>query len=197
MAGPFPADGTNGPDVLGEDGVVRSDLTTSFGPFAGAAAGVPITFRLSVVDAVSGDALRGAAVYAWHCTADGRYSVYEIADQNFLRGVQVAGGDGNVVFESVFPGCYAGRWPHLHFEVFPGPADTAGGRPSMKTSQLALPVEPCRAVYADRRYGESAARLDELSLDGDVVFADGWREQLATVEGSVNDGFVASLLVRV
>ena len=28
-AGPFPGDGSNGPDVLTESGVVRSDITTT------------------------------------------------------------------------------------------------------------------------------------------------------------------------
>ena len=30
-AGPFPGDGSNGPNVLTESGVVRSDITASFG----------------------------------------------------------------------------------------------------------------------------------------------------------------------
>src|SRR5699024_9699069 len=30
-AGPYPGDGSNGPDVLEESGIVRSDITTSFG----------------------------------------------------------------------------------------------------------------------------------------------------------------------
>src|SRR5262245_7128747 len=30
-AGPYPADGSNGPDVLTESGVVRRDITSSFG----------------------------------------------------------------------------------------------------------------------------------------------------------------------
>ena len=30
-AGPYPGDGSNGPDVLAEDGIVRQDITSSFG----------------------------------------------------------------------------------------------------------------------------------------------------------------------
>ena len=33
-AGPYPGDGSNGPDVLAESGVVRSDITSSFGDAA-------------------------------------------------------------------------------------------------------------------------------------------------------------------
>ena len=39
--GPFPGDGTNGVNVLAEDGVVRSDITSSFGSASGVADGIP------------------------------------------------------------------------------------------------------------------------------------------------------------
>jgi protocatechuate 3,4-dioxygenase beta subunit len=76
-AGPFPADGSNGPDVLREAGVVRRDITSSFGTGSGSAAGVPATIELTLLD--SGNdaaALAGAAVYLWHCDREGRYSLY-------------------------------------------------------------------------------------------------------------------------
>jgi protocatechuate 3,4-dioxygenase beta subunit len=195
--GPFPADGSNGPDVLAEEGVVREDLTASFGPATGTADGVPLAFRLTIVDAATGGPLAGAAVYAWHCTADGRYSVYEVTDQNYLRGVQVADDAGRLTFASIFPGCYPGRWPHVHFAVYPTLDAATAGSQAMKTSQLALPEADCRAVYGDARYTGSAANLDRLSLATDLVFADGWSDQLATVDGSADDGYEASLLVRV
>ena len=49
-AGPYPGDGSNGVNVLSESGVVRSDLTTSFGGASGVAGGVPTTVRLRVYD---------------------------------------------------------------------------------------------------------------------------------------------------
>src|SRR5689334_12349081 len=36
-AGPYPGDGSNGPDVLSESGVVRSDITRSVGDASGVA----------------------------------------------------------------------------------------------------------------------------------------------------------------
>ncbi len=196
-AGPFPADGSNGPNVLSVDGVVKADLTTSFGNATGTAEGVPVTFELTIVDAAGGDPLPGAVVYLWHCTADGRYSIYEIPDQNYLRGMQAADAAGKVAFSSVFPGCYPGRWPHCHFEVYASAGDATAGAGPMKTSQLALPRRDCEAVYADSRYGNSAASLARLSLDTDGVFRDGWDDQLAVVSGSPAEGYVAGLLVRV
>ncbi len=196
-AGPYPADGSNGPNILDDEGIVRSDLTSSFGGSSGVADGVPIAFNLSIVDAATGNAVPGAVVYLWHCTADGRYSIYEIEDQNYLRGVQVADDSGRIGFTSIFPGCYAGRWPHAHFEVYDSLEAATAGSSATKTSQLALPQSDCEAVYADSRYGNSAGNLSRLSLSTDNVFADGWTDQLATMSGSPQDGYVASLLVRV
>ncbi|MGH8945512.1 MAG: intradiol ring-cleavage dioxygenase [Acidimicrobiia bacterium] len=196
-AGPFPADGSNGPNVLDDEGIVRADITTSIGGSSGVAEGVPIGINLSIVDTANGSALPGAVVYLWHCTADGRYSIYEIENQNYLRGVQVADEAGRVGFTSIFPGCYAGRWPHAHFEVYSSLEEARAGSGSIKISQLALPQGDCEAVYADARYGNSAQNLSRLSLDNDGVFRDGWSDQLATMSGSPSEGYTASLLVRV
>jgi protocatechuate 3,4-dioxygenase beta subunit len=196
-AGPFPADGTNGPDVLTLDSVVRSDITSSIGDLSGTAEGVPMVIELTVVEASTGAALPGAAVYLWHCTADGRYSVYEVEDQNYLRGVQEADTDGKVTFTSVFPGCYPGRWPHAHFEVFDELGSATSGRDAEKTSQLAVPQADCEAVYGDSRYGSSASNLSRLSLEGDGIFSDGYDDQLATMRGAPDVGYTATLLVRV
>ena len=196
-AGPYPADGSNGPNVLGDEGIVRSELVSSFGESSGVADGIPIAFNLSLVEAATGSAIPGAVVYLWHCTADGRYSLYEIEDENFLRGVQVADDAGRISVTSIFPGGYAGRWPHAHFEVYSSLEEAAAGSSVIKVSQLALPQADCEAVFADSRYGNSAQNLSQLSLDTDNVFSDGWTDQLATLSGSANDGYTASLLVRV
>src|SRR4051794_23420609 len=121
--GPYPGDASNGPDVLSESGVVRSDITSSFGSSATMAAGVPAKIRFEVVDASAGcTPLKEAAVYVWHCDGHGRYSMYSngVTNENFLRGVQGTDTDGVLTFASLFPGCYSGRWPHIHFEVYPG-----------------------------------------------------------------------------
>jgi len=62
--------------------------------------------------------LAGAAVYLWHCDIEGRYSMYDIAEENYLRGVQESDNDGKFRFTSIFPAAYSGRWPHIHFEVY-------------------------------------------------------------------------------
>jgi protocatechuate 3,4-dioxygenase beta subunit len=76
-AGPFPADGSNGPNVLGEDGVVRSDIRTSFGVLSGWAEGVQTTIELTLLDIADNCAKgEGMAVYLWHCDRAGSYSMY-------------------------------------------------------------------------------------------------------------------------
>lgn len=78
-------------------------------------------------------------MYLWHWTADGEYSIYDIEDQNDLRGVQVADDSGLVTFDTTFPGCCDGLWPYCHFEVFDSLANATSGRVARRTSQGALP----------------------------------------------------------
>ncbi|HWM59160.1 MAG TPA: intradiol ring-cleavage dioxygenase, partial [Pseudonocardia sp.] len=150
-AGPYPGDGSNGPNVLTESGIVRSDITSSFGSSTGTAAGVPLRVELTLTDTM-GAALPGAALYVWHCDRDGKYSLYDIEDQNYLRGVQEADASGKVAFTSIFPACYSGRWPHIHFEAYPDLAAATSSDNAITTSQLALPQDVCDRVYATAGY---------------------------------------------
>lgn len=203
-AGPFPADGSNRSragvaNVLGLADVVRSDIRSSIGGLSGTAAGVPLTLTLTLVNSSAGcAALAGHAVYLWHNDQAGRYSMYSsgATEQNYLRGVQVSDATGRVSFQTIFPGCYAGRWPHLHFEVFRSLAAASRGTNSVLTSQLALPLATCQQVYASPGYASSPGRLAALSLAGDFVFADDSAAlQLASVSGSVAAGQLAATLV--
>src|SRR5699024_2873269 len=72
-AGPYPADGSNGPDILEQSGIVRSDIRSNIDG-SDTVDGVPLTFTLKVTDMANDNApFDGAAVYAWHCDAQGRY----------------------------------------------------------------------------------------------------------------------------
>ena len=197
-AGPFPGDGTNGPNVLTQSGVVRSDIRSSFGTGKGVAAGVPLAITLTVVDSKNGcKALAGAAVYVWHCDQAGNYSLYSqaAANENYLRGVQAAGDDGIVTFDSIFPACYQGRWPHIHFEVYPSLETANDEANKIATSQIALPKDACDTVYASPGYEQSVRNLADVTLDSDNVFSDGYGLQVATVTGSVAAGYTAALAV--
>ena len=199
-AGPYPGDGTNGPDVLEQSGIVRSDLRSSFGDASGTAAGIPMALELTLTNLASGEPFAGAAVYVWHCTREGGYSLYSegIADQNYLRGVQVADAEGRVQFTSIVPGCYDGRWPHIHFEVYPDRASITDDSAVIATSQVALPAGVCEQVYATEGYSASVANLERVSLDSDMVFGDdGGASQLATASGDVTRGYDIALSVGI
>jgi len=200
-AGPYPGDGSNGANVLSESGVVRSDITSSFGSASGVAEGVPVTVRLKVYDLTGSDigAMPGAAVYLWHCDREGRYSLYSegVTEENYLRGVQEADADGNVVFTTIFPACYDGRWPHMHFEVYESLDAATSYTNKLRTSQLAIPADACETVYATEGYESSVDTFSRVSLDTDGIFSDGYSLQLATVTGSVDDGYTFSLNVPV
>jgi protocatechuate 3,4-dioxygenase beta subunit len=199
-AGPFPGDGSNGPNVLNQSGIVRSDIRSSFGPASGVAQGVPLTINLTIIDTSKSCApYAGAAVYLWQCDVAGRYSMYSqgVTRENYLRGVQEANASGVVTFKSVFPGAYSGRWPHAHFEVYPALGRATTSTNKVSTSQLALPADACAAVYASPGYGQSGTTLRRMSLGSDSVFRDGYAQQLAIVTGSVADGYVANLTVPV
>ncbi|MFI2279560.1 dioxygenase [Nocardia beijingensis] len=200
-AGPYPGDGSNGPNILVESGVVRSDITGSFGSSSGVAQGVPMTLELTVRDlAKNGAAGAGMAVYVWHCDRDGNYSLYSsgVTEQNYLRGVQVAGEDGKVIFTSIFPACYSGRWPHIHFEVYDSLETAVAGQNARLTSQIALPHDTCDAVFAhDSGYARSVANLSQVTLASDNVFGDGWDAELATVTGTPSSGLRVALTVGV
>ncbi|TCJ99388.1 dioxygenase [Nocardia alba] len=199
-AGPYPGDGSNGPNVLIESGVVRSDITTSFGAYSGTAQGVPMTLTLNLRDLVKNVAGTGMAVYVWHCDREGRYSLYTegATEQNYLRGVQVADDDGTVRFTSIFPACYAGRWPHIHFEVYDSLTTAVAGDNARLTSQIALPQDACTTVFeADSGYADSIRNMSGVTLASDGVFGDGWDAELATVTGTPTTTMSVSLTVGV
>lgn len=200
-AGPFPGDGSQGTNLNVRDdvGVVRRDIRTSL-KTKNTAAGVPLTLKMKLVNTNASCApLSGYAVYAWQCDAAGNYSMYSQAavNEDYLRGIQVSGADGTVTFQTVFPGCYPGRWPHIHFEVYPNlqSATTGGAGASILTSQLAFPEKESREVYADSRYSGSLGNLGRLSLTRDGIFRDSYQLQTATMTGNVKSGYAASITV--
>ncbi|WP_288115022.1 intradiol ring-cleavage dioxygenase [Microbacterium sp. SCN 71-21] len=199
-AGPYPADGSNGIDVLTASGIVRSDIRASFGSSTTVADGVPLTIRLTVRDADTGAALSGKGVYLWHCDRDGNYSLYSrgITDENYLRGVQETDAAGTVSFTSIYPACYSGRWPHIHFEVYDDVATAVASGPIVKTSQIALPEETNVVVYATSGYEQSVRNASQVSLKSDNVFGDdGGIHQIATMSGDVAAGYTAALTIGV
>lgn len=205
-AGPFPADGSNkGPhgvaNALALTGIVRSDIRRSVAGARGVAPGIALTLTLQVVDTADGcRPMPGAAVYLWHCDHQGRYSLYApgLEGENYLRGLQGADDDGNVTFSTVFPGCYPGRMPHVHLEVYASEQQALAGQGRLKTTQFAFPMGAVNEVYKDPAYAASAANMAGQSLQRDMVFRNGSTgSQIATIDGGRAQGFTAQLTVGV
>jgi protocatechuate 3,4-dioxygenase beta subunit len=103
-----------------------------------------------------------------------------------------------VTFDSIFPACYQGRWPHIHFEVYPSLETANNEANKIATSQIALPKDVCDTVYATPGYDQSVQNLSRLSLQSDTVFADdGGVHQLGTMSGDVAGGYAVRLTVPV
>lgn len=205
-AGPYPGDGSNSAggaiaNALALSGIVRSDIRASIAGAGGVAAGVPLAVQLRLLDTGGNCAsLAGHAVYLWHCDAQGRYSMYSagVTAENYLRGVQVTGDDGVASFVTIFPGCYAGRVPHIHFEIYRSASTATAFGNKLRTSQLALPTAACHEVYNGvAAYSASIRNFAAVSFASDNVFSDGVTTQLAAVTGSVTGGYVATLDVGI
>jgi protocatechuate 3,4-dioxygenase beta subunit len=179
--GPYPGDGSNrnangvaNAPVL--SGIVHSDIRASVAGASGVAQGIPLTIRLQLVDVGANcAAAAGAAVYLWHCTREGGYSMYSsgIVNENFLRGVQEADSQGVVTFQTIFDGCYDGRMPHVHFEVYPTLAKANNAASRVKTSQFTFPLVTLNEVYGSSGYAASVSNLARISYATDNVFSDG------------------------
>ncbi len=202
-AGPYPADGSQTSskvlNALTLSGIVRSDIRTSLGT-GNAAPGIPTTLVLTLVDVNNKNApLAGYAMYLWHCDRDGEYSLYgnDVTDEDYLRGVQQADSNGKITFTSIFPACYSGRWPHVHFGLYPSLTAATSATNALHTSQLALPEDACTVAYATAGYEQSMKNLARTSLDRDNVFGDGHDWQVATVTGDATSGYTVALTVGV
>lgn len=203
--GPYPGDGTNSNgsgivSVLNQTGVVRRDIRSSFNGPTGVAAGVPMTIKLQIVNSNASCAtLAGYAIYLWHCDRDGNYSLYSagVTGENYLRGVQEADSSGVVTFQTIFPGCYVGRMPHVHFEVYPSLAKSTSAANRVRTSQFTFPMATLNEVYATSGYSTSVRNLAQISYATDNVFSDGTSLQMGTVTGNATDGYVVTLTVGI
>lgn len=198
--GPYPADGSNGVNVLEESGIVRRDITSSLDGGT-TVSGVPLSLDLTLTDMANDNRpFENAAVYMWQCDAAGLYSMYSegVEDETYLRGIQAADANGTVTFDTIVPGCYSGRWTHIHFEVYPDAASATTADNAIATSQIAFPQDMLDAIYQLDTYPSSAQNLAQLgSIDNDNVFGDGYELQMGSFSGDPTASYVGSLAVAI
>lgn len=187
-AGPFP---TNDPEDL-----ERVDIT-------GDRTGVALAINLVIRDVNNACAvLQNAIVDIWHCDADGNYSEYggsgmqstNYQNYHFLRGRQISDADGLVKFQSIFPGWYNGRATHIHVHIY----STTGT--SLLVTQIAFPEGDDSAVVAVNAasdYGYTKGMSGYTYNANDNVFSDGVANELATLSGSVSEGYTLDHIINV
>ncbi|KUO00427.1 intradiol ring-cleavage dioxygenase [Streptomyces caeruleatus] len=175
---------TEGPYYL-DNALVRKDITEG-------KSGVPLTLRLTVVDATDGcTPVKGAAVEIWHCDAWGYYSGYTTAnpggsapaesedgstanDNTYLRGYQLANAGGVVKFETIFPGWYTPRTCHIHLKVHTGGQKEDGTYEGGKvnyTGQLFFADDIAEEIFTLEPYSKHSGNY--TTLDNDMVYDGG------------------------
>jgi protocatechuate 3,4-dioxygenase beta subunit len=178
--GPFP---TKTPSSLVIKDI-RSDRT-----------GVAFAFTITIKNANNScGVLAGALVDVWHCDKDGYYSEYggtsmqqkDFTSVHFLRGRQVTDTNGQVSFQSIFPGWYQSRATHIHVHIY----NSAGK--SLLVTQIGFPEASDSAVVA---VNASSANGYTKGMSGytynanDNVFSDSIANEIGTITGSVAAGY--------
>lgn len=187
-AGPFP---TITPSSLVKSNIVM-DRT-----------GVGFTINITIKNTKANcAALKDAIVDIWHCDKDGYYSEYggsgmqsvNYTSVHFLRGRQTTDENGLVTFTSIFPGWYSGRATHVHVHIY----NTSGT--SLLVTQIAFPEgsnSVVALVNASSTNGYTKGLSGYTYNASDNVFSDGTSNEMATVTGSVADGFVLAHTINV
>lgn len=174
---------TEGPYYL-DLGLVRRNIK-------GGRKGTPLTLRFTVIDVATCKPIENASVEIWHADASGTYSGVQGNTGNFLRGIQKTDANGRVRFETIFPGWYRGRTPHIHVKVF------AGGN-EVHTGQVFFREAVKRKIYA---LGAYAGRgQEDTSNARDNIFRDAGSRALVALKRKgehVSSGYTGRLTVGV
>ena len=152
--------------------------------------GALLTLRLTVVNAPSCKAIKGAAVEIWHCDAGGVYSgtsVQGTEDDRFLRGVQRTDAKGLAIFKTVYPGWYQGRTVHIHTMVH------IGGN-VVHTGQLYFSDAVTDAVYRRSPYRARPNRTTRNAADS--IYRNGGRRSTLKLVKS-GSAYVGSITMGV
>ena len=103
------------------------------------------------------------------------------ASTTWLRGYQMTDAYGEVHFTTIFPGWYAGRTMHIHFQIYVSSSYRV-------VSQMTCDVTQKNAVFADNSslYIKGS---DPQSPNSDNVFSDGYQYQLFTLTKNADDTY--------
>jgi protocatechuate 3,4-dioxygenase beta subunit len=149
--------------------------------------GQVLHLTITIVDAATAEPLPGVDVDLWHCNATGHYSGYDVDpdelpenisngqkatnNDTFLRGRQATNADGQVTFQTIYPGWYTLRTPHVHLKIFEG--DNCN-----TTTQLYLPENLNQDLYGTEDYARNADQDTFNKTDPVIASAEGDIESL-------------------
>lgn len=214
-AGPFPADGSNNANgtvsnVLKHSGIIRKDMRPNLpetqpdaNQVTSQAEGMQLDLNIALVNVSrSCQPLSGHVIYLWHCDKDGHYSIYDLPEKNYLRAVAITDAEGKAEFTTIFPGCYPGRYPHMHFEIYRNINEATDYQNRILTSQLAMPEKICQEIYQGLKgYSSSLNNFAGSPLAADNIFANNTEKQLAAqtpeIKGNINSGYQGDLTIGV
>uniref|UniRef100_T1K8P1 Intradiol ring-cleavage dioxygenases domain-containing protein n=2 Tax=Tetranychus urticae TaxID=32264 RepID=T1K8P1_TETUR len=176
-----------GPYFIEED-IIRSNIVED-------RIGIRLNVTLNLVDFNTCKPIKGAKVYIWQPDYSGIYSgfmdkprvkrekMYPKDPRRFLRGTQVTNENGTVTFETLFPGHYPGRTPHIHYRIHANGNVAHIGQIFFdeSTSQVIQSKSPYNQVHSRRMKNEedgeftyfngkkSIINIDPQSLSGDSL----------------------------
>jgi protocatechuate 3,4-dioxygenase beta subunit len=174
---------TEGPYYL-DLGFVRRNIR-------GGRSGTPLTLKFTVIDAATCKPIENASVEIWHADASGVYSGVQGNAGNFLRGIQKTNSRGRVRFETIFPGWYPGRTPHIHMKVF------VGGN-EVHTGQVFFREAVKRKVYAQGVYASRGQ--EDVSNGQDNIYRQAGSRALVALKRKgehTSSGYTGRLTVGV
>lgn len=154
--GPYPL------DLHNNSAMFRQDITEG-------RAGLPFDMTLTVVNVNSNcTPITNARIDIWHCDKDGVYSGYaqpgaNTVGQTFMRGIQMTDANGQVKFNTIYPGWYSGRVTHIHLQIFLNSILSA-------TTQVAYPDDLTQTVYTTPLYAARGQNTSVVNNAADHVF---------------------------
>lgn len=150
--------------------------------------GLPVRLALRVVDAGC-NPIEGAIVDVWHTNYEGLYSGEDSATMcttgdpeaeagRWHRGMLTTGADGKVFFDTCFPGWYAGRAVHIHFQV-------RSGNQTFATSQLFFPQAVIEEIFASHPEYSGFGQPDRPNASDTIYDASGEVEYAQMSDGAM------------
>ncbi len=183
--------------------------------------GVPLSLYINVLDSSRNcKPLNGVAVDIWHANARGIYSdesaqtsgggdsksAENTIAENFLRGYQITGKDrgvarrptdGQVSFQTIWPGWYTGRAIHIHVRV--RKLQASGATISGYTTQIFFTDTANRHVFSSAApYNTRGPEDDPTTDENDSVLTSAdFATNIVRVRGSIATGYSATFNIAI